>query len=357
MKHNNVIMRHKRRKKTQYRSEENQMGVRKQNRIARLCAGFFCLTLTLLLFAPVTARADLGPKPSVRILFENMGDELCYGTLLSERSSCGPAHAWDGDEENAWYKENDCAWAAFDYEIWKAFVDYEDPDGYYFLQEGWTVSASKQIAWTYYPPSPFKILLYYPETGTFVSSGIYERYAFDTYYTVDMSGIQIGSVEYNEELSTDERRKPLETVEYNEELSTDERIEAYRSYNYRVEIFSMIARIAATIAIEMLLALLFGFRKKKQLLLLIGVNTVTQVILNVLLNIINYNSGQMAFVFFYVLLELLVFGLEAIAYCAWMNRLSEKARSSWFYVLYAFVANGVSFAAGILIANWLPGIF
>lgn len=326
------------------------------SKATRWFAGFLCLVLTILLFTPVTAKADLGPKPSVRILFENMGDEPCYGTLLSDRSSCGPAHAWDGDENHAWYKENDCEWAAFEYEVWKAFVEYEDPDGYYFLQEGWSVSSSKQIAWTYYPPSPFKILLYYPETGTFVSSGIYERYAFDTYYTVDMSGVQIGSVAYNEELSTDERRKPLD-IEYNEESDIDERIEASPSYNYREEVISLIARIVITIIIEMVVALLFGFRKKKPLLLLVGVNAATQIILNVLLNVINYNSGQWAFVFFYILFELLVFGLEAILYCVWMKRLSGKKRPGWFYVLYAFVANGVSFAAGLLIANWLPGIF
>ena len=283
------------------------------NRTGKLLAGILCLVMTLLFIAPVTANADMGPKASVRVQFENMGDELCYGTLLAERESTGPASVWDGTEEYAQHNENEnYSWAEFDYETWKAFVEYEDPDGYYFLQEGWTVSETKEIAWTYYPPNRFKILLYYPETGNFVSSGIYEKYAFDTYYTVDMDGISIGSVEYNEE------------------LSTDERIEAYRSYNYRVEVFSLIARIAATIAIEMILALLFGFRKKKQLLLLAGVNTATQIVLNVLLNVINYNSGQWAFVFFYVLFELLVFGLEAVVYCLWMNRLSEKTRPGWF---------------------------
>lgn len=317
-----------------------QRGEWKRNGTRKLLFGFLCLAMTVLLFAPVTAKADMGPKPSVRILFENMGDTLCYGTLLSERESTGPAWAWDGTEENAIHNGNEnYSGSDLDYEIWKAFVEYEDPDGYYFLQRSWTVSEQKEIAWTYYPPSPFKILLYYPETGTFVSSGIYEKYAFDTYYTVDMSGVQIGSVEYNEE------------------LSTDARLEAYRSYNYRVEVYSLLARIAITIIVEMVIALLFGFRKKRQLLLLAGVNTVTQVILNVLLNVINYNSGHYAFVFYYILFELIVFGLEAVVYGKYLNRMSEPARPKWFYVLYALVANGVSFAAGLYAAEYFPGIF
>lgn len=327
-------------KKTDNRNRSKSKVTVKYDKIVKLFTGFLCMAMTLLLFTPATANADMGPKPSVRILFENMGDESCYGTLLSERQSTGPASAWDGNEEHGWYKENEnYSWATFDYETWKAFVEYEDPDGYYFLQEGWDVGATKEIAWTYYPPSPFKILLYFPETGTFVSSGIYERYAFDTYYTVDMNGVRIGSVEYNEE------------------LSTNERLEAYRSYNYRVEVTALIGRILATIAIEMVVALLFGFRERKQLLLLIGVNTATQVILNVLLNIINYKSGYLAFLFFYVLFELIVFALEAVAYCLWMNRLSEKTKPTWFYVLYAFGANAVSFVAGFYIATHFPGVF
>lgn len=312
----------------------------KKNSIAKFWAGLLCLALTFLLWGPVTARADMGPKPSVHILFENMSDELCYGTLLSDRESTGPSYIWDGTEEYARHNGNEnYSWCALDYESWKALVEYEDPDGYFFLQEGWKVSEAKEIAWTYYPPDCFKILLYYPETGTFVSSGVYSKYAFDTYYTVDMDGVTIGSVEIDKE------------------LSNNDRMEAHRSYNYRVEMISLVVRIVGTIVIETVLALLFGFRKKKQLLLLFGVNTATQIALNVLLNIINYNSGQWAFLFFYVLLELLIFVAEAVVYCLVMKRWDEKTKPTWFYVLYAFTANAVSFVTGVYIANVLPGIF
>lgn len=301
---------------------------------ALLCAVLLVSTL------PVTAGADTGPKASVNIIFENMGDERCYGTLLSKTDSTGPASAWDGEAANARHNENEnYAYAAFDYAIWKAFAEYEDADGYYFLQEGWVVSETKKIEWTYYPPDNFKILLYYPATETFVVSGVYEKYAFDTYYTVDMDGVDIGAVTYDEE------------------RSSDERMDVYRSYDYTQEILSLAARIVMTILLEMAVALAFGFRKKKQLLLLIGVNTATQIILNVLLNVINYSGGQLAFTVFYILLEIVVFVLEAVVYCVWMKKISEQPRKNGFYVLYSLVANGVSFGTGMLIARWLPGIF
>ncbi len=60
----------------------------------------------------------------------------------------------------------------------------------------------------------------------------------------------------------------------------------------------MEARIVLTILIEMLVALLFGFRQKKQLLILAVVNIITQTYLKCgLLNVINYNSGPLAFTF------------------------------------------------------------
>ena len=290
-----------------------------------------CMIMAISAF-PMTANADMGPKASVRIQFEHMGDELCYGTLLSKEKSTGPASAWDERTESAQKEYMDPG-------IWEIFVNYKDPDGYYFLQRSWKVSESKELAWTYYPPDDFKILLYYPETETFVSSGIYARYAFDTYYTVDMDGVDIGSVEYNDD------------------LSTNERIEAYRSYNYRQEMLALGARIVLTILIEMLVALLFGFRQKKQLLILAVVNIITQIILNVLLNVINYNSGPLAFTFFYVLFELIVFALEAVLYCTILKRISEKKKEDAYYTLYSFVANLISFGAGLFLAAKLPGMF
>ena len=298
----------------------------KQFFIRVLCALFVFMAL------PMTIHADIGPKASVHIQFKNMPDELCYGTLLSDKESTGPASVWDGIKEHA-RKDEETA------DIWNALVNYKDSDGYYYLQQHDKVSDTNEIAWTYYPPNRFKILLYYPETGTFVSSGIYERYAFDTYYTVDMEGIDIHNVEYNEE------------------LSTNERIEAYRSYEYRQEMIGLAVRIVLTIVIEMLVALLFGFREKKQLVILAVVNIITQILLNVGLNIINYNSGSMAFTIFYVLLEVVVFIVEAILYCILLKKASMKKKKNWYYVLYSFIANLVSFIAGMIIANVIPGIF
>ena len=279
------------------------------------------ICLILVLNLPVTAKADIGPKPSVRITFTGIKGETYYGTLLSERRSTGPATAWDGYEEyRDWKPESEKP-------IWEKFIAYEDADGYYFLQEWWDCSETNQLNWTYYPPNPFKILLYFPETDTFYVSDIYERYAFDSYFTVDLS-----------------------------EYATSP-ITAHQSYDYTWELISLAVRIVLTIALELAIALLFGYREKKALGFLAIVNVITQVVLNVALNIINYRSGSMGFTFAFICMEILVFAIEAISYKALLHRLSEKEKVEHRGVTYALVANTASFAIGLWLAHLIPGIF
>ena len=64
-------------------------------------------SIVVLVSFPMTARADFGPKPSVQIDFKGLEDELCYGTLLSDRESTGPSSAWDGNESDARHNENE----------------------------------------------------------------------------------------------------------------------------------------------------------------------------------------------------------------------------------------------------------
>ena len=97
----------------------------------------FAAVMALCVLFSFTASADTGPKPSVRINFENMGEEICYATLLSLRESSGPARVWDGIEEPDYYIGHESGKEQIGGEgdaIWKEMVEYTDTDNYYFLQ-------------------------------------------------------------------------------------------------------------------------------------------------------------------------------------------------------------------------------
>jgi hypothetical protein len=290
---------------------------------------FLCFAI-ILRIEPTTAYADIGPKPSVVIDFNGLEDESYYVTLLSDITSTGPHSVLGEHPNNQRYQKDD-----EDYDIWQKFVSFKDKDGFYFLQYFSNCSVTSQFTWGYYPPPKFKILLYFPEQDRFaISEEVYERYAFDSYYLVDVKSIEIQSV------------------------ILGNYIKAERNYDVTWELISLFARIIVTITIEVLIALIFGFRTKKQLLIIGAVNIVTQSILNILLNVINYNQGGMMFVINYIWMEALVFMIEAVVYSSLLPKYSSiKPMKKWLIPLYALSANAISFGIGLYIAYLTPGVF
>ena len=219
--------------------------------------------------------------------------------------------------------------------VWEKFNTYTDTDGFYFLGCFSDCSKTDVFKWTYYPPGIFKILIYFPEYDHFVVSGeTYERYAFDSYYTVDAAGLDIRSVTVISDIAA-----------------------VIRTYDFTWEILSLLCRIIVTIAVELGIAWLFGFRTKKQILVIAITNVATQTVLNILLNIINYNRGGFAFVFNYVWMELVVLVIEGLIFARLLSRYVKDPTQKTRPWLYAATANAASFAAGMLIAKWMPGIF
>lgn len=287
--------------------------------------GSLVLFLTWLLgsFFLREVKADIGPKPSVRITFQGMGKEPCYGTLLANEKSTGPFTAWNGVGEYPEGKNR-----KVEKEIWEKFLEYQDGDGFYFLQNDFICHETGKLEWTYYPPSTFKILLYYPEKDRFYVSKVYERYAFDSYFTVDMKEV----------------------------FESKEAFPAKKAYFYEGELESLFLRIFLTIGIEILIALFFGFRGKKLILFIAGVNVVTQIFLNVSLNLLYNSFFRIGLLFLFSALEVMVFMIEARFYEKYFKKFSAVEISRNKIMLYALFANAISFGVGLAIARTMPGM-
>ncbi len=342
------------------------------------------VVLILSIVFSFTAFADTGPKPSVVIELVGLDGKECYGTLLSSRESYGPNRAWREGEEMYAYHEDDP-------DIWRKFVDYKDTDGYFFLQQFWNCTEENGFKWGYYPPDPFKLLLYFPESDTFAVTPVYEQYAFDSYYTVDVSKMlgekatlevvtqassnelmsdtaedlqgvfepatEVCSYPIKEDMeSTQQSSTEPSTVPENVTAITHVLLHAEPSYDYKWEVISLLARIAITLALEIAVAFVFGFKKKNILGFITVTNVITQIALNLILFSVDINHGSMAFTAYYVFLEICVFAAEAFAYSLYIkkNQLDVDRKKA---ILYALVANVLSFVAGLGLAHLIPGIF
>ena len=72
----------------------------------------------ILMNVPITAYADMGPKPSVVIDFKGLEKERYFVTLLSEVPSTGPHSALGEHDNNQRYHKGDGH-----YDIWeKIFI-------------------------------------------------------------------------------------------------------------------------------------------------------------------------------------------------------------------------------------------
>lgn len=281
----------------------------------------------------ISAYADMGPKPSVNITIQGLEGRVCWGTLLSEKISTGPYSALEfGSVHDPRSKEGDP-----DYPAWMAFQTWKqtDPDGYYFLQYLDDCSDGT-FRWGYYPPQRFKLALWFPEEDVLVVSEIAERFAFDSYYTVQLDSDTVAQLEQGQSVTA----LPIK-----------------RSYPAAMELTTFLIRAALTFVVELLIALLFGFRQPNLWKVLFGVNLTTQLLLNLGLNLYLYFCGSFIIMLFlvYALAELAVVLVELVAYRLLLAGESESIRQK--LTRYTWVANLASFLFGIFLSQYAPILF
>lgn len=293
----------------------------RQHPMKRKVFTFLSYFMAAFILLSVSVSADIGPKPSVKVFFVNMGTEVCYGTLLSEDEAAGPASAWNGSAPQ--YSED-----SLDMKVWRAFTEYRDSDGFYYLQEKWLCSSTKCINWSYYPPDTFKILLYYPETDTFAVSGIYERKYFTSKFVVDMADVKKISSE-------------LPAVITAKEITLGE----------IWEIAPMLFRLGLTVAVEILIALMFRFGiKKSYMIITVAVtNIATQMLLNLTLTVTRTSNHPFLAILLGLAAEAAIFVIEAVIYVLIFRKVSKKEIPKWKPAVYAFTANMTSFLLGLII--------
>lgn len=270
--------------------------------------------LLLALMLPVSAFADCGPKESTEINIMGLDGEY-YVTLLSTVKEYGPNSVcteFDLPDRLSGVIPNP------ERDAWYAFCNH-GLENVYFWGEIRACEGESTARWGYYPPDEFRVAIYVPQTQELmVSEGIYDRYAFSSGYKLDLSKADEGD--------DGMVQMPLS-----------------RDYGLGEEVLGFAVRLLFTLAVELLLALVF-YRKKEQLLVILVVNVCTQVGLNVLLGVTNYLMGPWSAIGNLLWGELVVLLVEAVIY---EKKLPKYGGAPGRAVGYAIAANLLSCILGI----------
>ena len=282
----------------------------------------FCgsiLALLLVCLLPLWAAADTGPKPSITVTPEGFGEDACYLTLLSQTETTGP---WSKQESFAASKDSYGNPEA-DEAIWTAFNDYQDAEGFFFLGCYGEVTGGQVFCWSYYPPDTFKVLAYFPDSGTFAMGPVTDREEFSARYIVSPS-------------------------------ETGETLLIEKAQNQEAENKSFVGRLVLTLALELAVAVVFAFRAKRQIITIVCMNLITQVGLNQaithLFPLVSsrwYWPGLLA-------LEVLIFLVEGAVYAKLLPRWKKDPAAVCYPWKYALAA---SFGVGLILARLIPGMF
>ena len=277
---------------------------------------FFIFILVFILsFITTKVSADTGPKPYVEIEME-LNEGKYYVTLLSQDEEYGP---WrDAKKYFEEYPDE------FDYEGEKErfnyFKDYVDKDGFYIWNNFKYMEGSGTYRWGYYPPKIFKILIYDIDNDLFIApDDILDRYAFKSFYRCDAKDVN--------NIIIEKTTSPKEVLYF-------------------------FLRLTITLIIELLIALLFLY-KKWDLLFILGINVITQLILNVILLLFINGSLSGVMLLIYLILEILVTASEILALIFILKKINEKlnrpSRSIYVHIIYGIVANFASFIIGLIL--------
>lgn len=254
-----------------------------------------------LVAAAVCVSADTGPKPSITIKTNGTVGEKYYLDLLIE---C----------DNGYQNLKDAEIAELDPEMFKTLSEYTDDGWYPAIAHGTPAPLFGTVVpeddgtsrFSYFgTPNRFKVIIV-TESGTVKVSDVVEKTVYQQVFSLDFADMTVKTSQ-----------------------------SAAKSY-----LIQFASTFFPTLIIEFLLLFAFGLSPKKYWWAVIAVNLATQLLLT---SVIACNPGIMysGFILLFVMLELLITVIEAVAYVIIM-----KKERLWKRIVYAVTANIVSATVG-----------
>ena len=291
-----------------------------------LCMIVLLAVMLSLCAVSVSANAPLTPDIIITLDQPYEGDYLI--AVLSDRNAF-----YQYDEQ--WYNDYKSEYGVED--MWaavKKITSTRDEDGYDYIADIDGFNKENRTTNVGYPYDTFKIALYYPDTDTLVKTKILVKKNYIHLYQLTLDGKNIKNVQTKQDLDNGVFSPAVTTV---------------RPYFQEQMVFQFLVCLAFNLVVEILIGLLFGYRKWKHILTIAVTNIITLILLTVSTILINppVYDGLLSFPFAFF--EIAVAVVEGAVY-AIAFRLFDKSEkySPWLAVFYAFVANAFTYVIGSL---------
>lgn len=265
------------------------------------------IVFSFFIFSPIILSADTGPKPSTIITIKNLKTSD-YLVGIAAKHQSGPHVFYDDitNMEGQDYQNLSLLNAKYvavdEYKLLDICIRYNDTN---------MLEINSGYMW----PSDFKLLIYDINNDVIYTSSATKTYYFHSYFTCDF-------------------RNVTEAFTLN------------KNYQYGEEVLSFFIRLIVTLAIEFGIALLFFYDKKSYVIIFI-INVITQIGLNLFLNLSALYIGKQPLLFpVYILIELVILVIEGIIYKLTLKKRSGKNNLGF---LYATIANLSSFIIGVVL--------
>lgn len=293
-----------------------------------LGALFALFVATSTLATPLNAHADYGPKPTTTVTLVGMRMVDSYFVAPLSQKNDGPSQIATSYDDFT----NPGELTAID----DQFLAFSDPDGFFYTTRRYSeCQGYGTVKWSFYPPDPFKVLIFIPENNVFIVTPVIERTTFDSFISLHLDG-----------------ETYLTLIDGDKVVLPESDI--YHTYRVLPPFFSLLGRIVVTLILELGLALVFKYRSKKQLSTIAWTNIVTQLALNIALIVTSiYLGGGLTYWLEFAVCELLVFIGEALFYHYYFAKKAKEDPRDFFpdnAILYAFLANLLSLGFGILVS-------
>ncbi len=279
----------------------------KEKRIRKLI-GFLCAVVVVLLMPASTALADMGPKPEVVVKVINPPEGEYYLDLLTRDSNTYRKHELDG----------------YDPEKLKLLDSYE--------VDGWRPGLVKGT----------RAPMWGELTGVKTEEGMEHRFGYMG--VPDDFRLIIVTPDNRLIVSEEIHRPTLKTVltyDYNQNTVVME--------NYKLAyIKQFLGTCSATLVIEGILLLVFGFSLKKNWLAFLLINLVTQIALTLTIGVLFQKEGLLTASIAFFPIELIIIMFESILFALFLKEHS-KGRRVW----YAIISNVLSAVVGLAIMIYI----